>query len=352
MATLYGSNKRDHIASYAEGVTDDSDWIYGYDDYDQLNGLGGDDRLQGGRGGDDLYGGAGFDTADYTDSDSMVYVVLPSSTGLAVGWGNGGSATGDLLWSIEGLVGSFFNDTLVGNDDVNVLWGFDGDDTIYGQNGDDFLYGGAGVDDIEGGEGKDYLAGGSDGDRLHGGDGNDVLKGDGGNDFLVGDAGMDDMRGGPGQDHYLVDNNGDTVIEYAEDDDWDFVYTETTYVLTAGSHVETLSALYATGTAAFDLVGNEFDNYLTGNDGMNNLVGGLGHDVLTGRGGSDNFTWTSTADSALADAEADTVMDFVAGADRLVVSPIDADSSDPDNDTFTFIGLMTPGSFTAPGQIG
>src|SRR5262245_20989370 len=105
MANLYGTSKRDYFLTYTDGVTDDRDWIYGYDGYDQINWLGGDDRLQGGRGGDDLFGGAGFDIADYTDSDVGVYVVLPSASGLAWGWGLNGSAQGDLLWSIEGLVG-------------------------------------------------------------------------------------------------------------------------------------------------------------------------------------------------------------------------------------------------------
>jgi Ca2+-binding RTX toxin-like protein len=68
MANLRGTSKRDYFLTYKDGVTDDSDWIYGDDGNDQINGLGGDDRLQGGRGADDLFGGDGFDTADYTDS--------------------------------------------------------------------------------------------------------------------------------------------------------------------------------------------------------------------------------------------------------------------------------------------
>ena len=223
-------------------------------------------------------------------------------------------------------------------------------DYIYGLGDDDRLFGGYRVDTIFGDGGRDYLAGGADTDRLHGGDGNDQLRGDFGADYPVGGAGADEMRGGPGQDTYFVDNIDDTVIEYAEDDDWDFVFTETTYVLTAGSHIETLSG-FNSSTAALDLVGNEFDNYLTGTDGMNNLVGGLGKDFLTGQGGSDNFTWTSTAETSVAGEAADVVFEFQPGVDRLVVSPIDADDTIFGNQAFSFVGMMLPGSFTAPGQI-
>jgi serralysin len=79
----------------------------------------------------------------------------------------------------------------------------------------------------------------------------------------------------------------------------------------------------------------------------------MSRDILRGNGAQDTFVWRTTAETGVAGAEADLVEDFNGSElDFLVISPIDADATDPDNDTFTFIGRMTPGTFTAPGQIG
>ena len=76
---------------------------------DVLRGKAGDDRLDGGVGADRLDGGEGVDTAVYTHSSAAVSVSLKS------GRGSGGDASGDDLTRIENLVGSAFDDRLIGS---------------------------------------------------------------------------------------------------------------------------------------------------------------------------------------------------------------------------------------------
>src|SRR5262245_21582892 len=99
-----------------------ADTLTGNDGSNRLMGEVGDDFLTGGLGPDFLFGGDGGDPppspspADGVDtaiySDSAVGV----SVNLANGRGFGGTAEGDTLVSIEGLVGSSFNDSLLGDD--------------------------------------------------------------------------------------------------------------------------------------------------------------------------------------------------------------------------------------------
>ena len=113
---------------------------------DIIYGLGGNDHITGGAGADFIFGGAGFDTAYYVDSDAGVFIDLTASSGRY------GSAEGDLLISIEALVGSRFDDNLIGNAEDNDLRGGDGADYLYGLDGSDWLQGGLGADTIIGGD--------------------------------------------------------------------------------------------------------------------------------------------------------------------------------------------------------
>lgn len=67
---------------------------------------------------------------------------------------------------IEGVVGTAFDDLIVGNDRGNDLQGGGGNDTLYGGRGDDTLSGQDGNDGLFGGEGNDTLDGGDGADRL------------------------------------------------------------------------------------------------------------------------------------------------------------------------------------------
>jgi Ca2+-binding RTX toxin-like protein len=153
---------------------------------DQLFGLAGNDMLDGGAGGDYLDGGAGFDFVDYTQSSAGVSVdLLTNAT-------SGGIAAGDVLVSIEALMGSHLDDTLSGTNAVDHLFGQNGDDTLIGRGAIDALFGGAGNDMIDGGDGDDYLDGSI------------------GNDTIIGGAGVNTYAFGRGYGQDQIDNGSAT----------------------------------------------------------------------------------------------------------------------------------------------
>ncbi|MGC9420761.1 MAG: calcium-binding protein, partial [Rhodovulum sp.] len=140
--------------------TPGDDVLTGSASTDLLLGLEGDDILDGGAGGDVLDGGEGFDTAAYNHADSGVQVDLSGTLT------NTGEAAGDIFVSIERVVGSNFDDTLIGDDGDNILSGLLGDDTLVGGVGSDILYGNSGADVLAGGLGADDLFGGSGADTF------------------------------------------------------------------------------------------------------------------------------------------------------------------------------------------
>jgi Ca2+-binding RTX toxin-like protein len=103
---------------------------------------------------------------------------------------------------------------------------------------------------------------------LNGGSGGaDILVGFGGNDFLNVD----------GDDRVLEEVGGG----------FDNVAARASFVLGAGQEIEVLSTSQNNGTAAINLVGNEFGQVLVGNNGNNYLNGGGGADRLVGLAGDD-----------------------------------------------------------------
>ena len=130
-----------------------ADFIYGGAGNDTLTGGGGNDRLDGGDGNDTISGGAGndiliggkgnnimnggtgIDTADYSASTMAVNVHLASAVIQAVN-----SVESDTLSAIENVVGSAYNDTLIGNSGPNVLTGGLGADHMNGGLGADTFH--------------------------------------------------------------------------------------------------------------------------------------------------------------------------------------------------------------------
>jgi Ca2+-binding RTX toxin-like protein len=129
----------------------------------------------------------------------------------------------------------------------------------------------------------------------------DPLYGLGGNDTLDGLGGADDMSGGRGNDTYIVDNGSDLVREHAGEGS-DLVYTSVSYALAAGQEVETLSTRVHGGTAAINLVGNEFAQTIYGNYGANTIDGRGGADVMAGLAGDDIYVVDNALDQVLESA--------------------------------------------------
>ena len=138
---LVGGDGADYLYG---GVNDDR--LYGGAGDDEVYGYDGTDLLDGGTGGDDLDGGDGIDTARYDGSRYAVQINLDADTA------SGGDAIGDELDGIENVAGTSKNDTLTGDDGMNVLWGNSGNDTLSGYDDDDTLIGGSGRDSVYGGD--------------------------------------------------------------------------------------------------------------------------------------------------------------------------------------------------------
>ncbi|VWX62303.1 hypothetical protein VARIO8X_60152 [Burkholderiales bacterium 8X] len=145
------------------------------------------------------------------------------------------------------IVGTAGNETLSGNNNINVLYGLAGNDSLNGNGDNDLLVGGAGNDRLDGG--KD----------------------------------IDAMYGGTGDDTFVVDGGLDLVIERANEGR-DAVQASASHTL-----ADNVEELLLTGTSNIDGTGNALDNLINGNGGRNALAGGAGNDLLRGGGEADTL---------------------------------------------------------------
>ncbi len=292
---------------------------------DQINAGGGDDFIIANLLAETIDGGAGTDSVDFRGSHAAVTVDLLSAPG------EGGYAAGDSLINVENLIGTEYDDRLLGDAKANALFGERGADILDGRDGNDLLDGGIGDDALHGGEGNDRFLGGTGADAHDGGSGNDVvdysaatngvtvaldgsepqeglaagdtflsietvvgtgfddriigdavanvLDAESGDDSLFGQAGNDKLRGGPGGDRL----DGGDGIDRA-------LYNRAA----GGILVDLADASRNTGEAAGDsyvsieqVVGSDHDDQIFGDDGANSLWGGLGIDLLDGVAGDD-----------------------------------------------------------------
>lgn len=223
--SLFGGIGNDTLYALSSGITygnrleggEGHDLLIASEGRDTLIGGDGNDTLIGGVNSRDLQGGAGddhivvggkgeawipvkvnggedFDIVDYSLSLSGVAINLTQSATGFNGYDRDSYASYNELTSIEGVIGSIYDDTLTGDAQANIL------------------YGGAGNDTIEGGAGNDTLSGDAGNDTLRGGAGNDTfIWADGpdgasrGNDLIL-DFGSDDRLSNP-----AVLNDGDTT---------------------------------------------------------------------------------------------------------------------------------------------
>jgi Ca2+-binding RTX toxin-like protein len=307
--------------------------IWGSAFADSMKGGQGGESFEGGAGNDTLDGGLGTDRVTYMSSPAGVVVSLKAGTA-SDGWGGT-----DTLANFEQVVGSDHDDVITGGD---------GNDTLTGGLGNDTLDGGAGTDtavfagdfgsyDIDSASGTDVivtgpdgtdtlrniellqfddetfavihgttaadtLAGGSEDDALFGGGGDDSISGGAGNDVLDGGTGNDVMVGGTGDDTYVVDSDGDLVVEtdatatvagvQIQDigGGIDKVVASINYTL--GNFVENLQL--TGGSAALSGSGNGLANRIAGNEGNNVLTGLGGNDQIDGDAGIDTTVYTGT----------------------------------------------------------
>jgi Ca2+-binding RTX toxin-like protein len=318
--TLTGTPTADSISGQGG-----ADTLFGGAGNDSLFGGGNGDLLEGGAGADLLDGGSGNDTASYASSNAAVIVSLLTNTG------SGGDAQGDVLNSIDNIVGSAFNDVLTGNTGANTLWGGDGNDALFGGAGNDALFGGLGDDTLSGGSGSDVIDGGtgvdvadygasllgvnvnlatgtgSGGDaggdtltgieNLIGSASSDTLTGNTAANVLSGGLGNDQLFGGDGNDTLIGGGGNDLLNGGAGIDTADYSASG------AGVNANLLTGAGSGGDAAGDtltgvenLLGSAFADVLTGNAANNVLTGGTGNDSLFGGTGDDTLAGGAGAD--------------------------------------------------------
>ncbi len=259
---------------------------------DFLLGDSGNNVLEGGAGDDFLNGRGGSDTASYASAAAGVVVSLGTSAAQDTG-----GAGVDTLISIENLIGSAYNDSLIAGTAAA---------SLQGGAGNDYLQSGAGADKLDGGSGND-AAGygfatsavtvnlGLTGVQHTGGGGNDTLTsietvfGSVYNDTLTAASTGSTLLAGPGDD---------TMIGGAGNDTFDgIVGFDTVYytAATAGVTVNlSLTSPQNTGGAGVDtlrnidaLFGSPLHDVLTAADSGSTLHGGGGNDWLYSGAGDD-----------------------------------------------------------------
>lgn len=264
------------------------------------NGGEGNDFLQGTIASDILNGGSGNDTASFVTAFSS------STTGVTVDLNRQGAAQNtvaagmDTLTGIENLIGSRYDDTLIGDANANVIEGGLGNDTLVGGAGNDTAsYAGAtagvrvslalqGSAQNTGSAGTDTLSGFQD------------LLGSAFNDTLTGDASENVISGGAGDDTLDPGANAVGNIDLLDGGAGSDTASFTGYTagVTATLNGTTDGAASITGmqVAALrnieNLLGGAGADILTGDAGANVIEGGLGDDVLDGGAGVDTVAFT------------------------------------------------------------
>ncbi len=327
------------------GGSEGNNTITGGDGADTLSGFGGDDRLDGGK-------GTGLDTVSYEYATQGVTVDLKAGVGMGEG--------SDTLVSIENVLGSGYNDRLIGSEVANTLNGGLGADFMAAGAGDDVYFVDSLLDQVielskgvtAATEGKDtviltaavsgYTLASNvevlDASKLTALDYTSKWSAkDANNNFVVlsnagvsketfqtnqlltisGNSGSNTILGGLGVDYLMgggVATGGtDTLIGGLGGDMYLYDGAHVTIVEDDKGGTDLVlvqAATYKLGTfienamvwndvsfvSDIDLTGNDSANVLHGGYGSNTIKGGAGDDVIAGYGGEDYLMGEGGAD--------------------------------------------------------
>lgn len=377
--------------------------LSGHAGNDTLDGGVGSDTLDGGVGNDTLIGGAGADVMTGGAGNDVYYVdnvgdqVIESIAGTtytfdnwvwtATGWQNQpysymqadyeqvySSVDFTLGANLEDLTltgadniggtGNELNNTLIGNEGVNMLAGGAGDDTYRVQNSGDMVveHAAEGYDRVYanadftlsgnteylqlqgaarvgiGDDSDNTIVGNQEDNVLHGMTGNDNLDGGAGNDAISGGDGNDTLSGG--NDEYFWDPlsgfgglrpNDDTLDGGAGNDTIDGGSGND--MITGGTGDDTLFGGYDDGGEGAPPLSN--NDTITGGEGNDTIDGGSGADVLYGGAGDDHIfgggdAWgsyydyatqsylTPSSNDTLDGGDGNDVLDGGSGSDTLI----------------------------------
>jgi Ca2+-binding RTX toxin-like protein len=120
---------------------------------DVLSGLGGDDILRGRRGNDTIDGGDGIDSISFRGEGVTTGIKIDFNTGVA----SDGFGTNDTFTNVEGVIGTDFDDVMIGSNLPEIFRGRGGNDTINAGGGNDRIGVSGGNDTIDGGAGTDTI---------------------------------------------------------------------------------------------------------------------------------------------------------------------------------------------------
>jgi VCBS repeat-containing protein len=315
--TLYGLDGNDTLNG-----NDGNDTLYGGSGNDSLSGGNGNDTLDGGSGADTMAGGAGDDNYYVDEIGDTVTEAVNAGTDRvfsSISYALGANVENLTLTGTSAIngTGNAAANQIVGNASANVLDGGAGVDNLQGGLGDDtYLIDNTGDVIVENAnEGIDTVltsatytlsanienltltgtasingTGNASDNVITGNSGANTLSGGGGNDTLIGGAGTDTLIGGSGDDTYIVEDQGDVVVEGAS--------AGNDTVFASGSHTlaDNVEHLVLTGTGNLNGTGNALDNTLAGTSGNNTLNGGAGADTMIGSAGDDIYVVDNAGD--------------------------------------------------------
>ena len=249
--------------------TSEADYLIGTPDNDELYGLESGDFLYGGEGADLLNGGEGFDWVDYRGSAAAISIEFQEGSVIA----HGGEAEGDTLIEIEGVMGTQFDDTFVGNIAGMTLDGQDGND-IYIIGSDDVKI----VEGVSGGYDElrttlnNMQMDASVEKMTFTGTGDFTGYGNASDNLIIGGAGNDLLFGGDGADHFIGGEGFDTV-SYADSSEGVFIDLAQGWMSTGFANGDTFTGIEA-------IQGSGFDDVLFCKEAGQAFDGGDGYDVL------------------------------------------------------------------------
>jgi Ca2+-binding RTX toxin-like protein len=315
---------------------------------DTLTGDGNDNRFRGYAGNDTIDGGAGSDTVIYSRTSSRLSdLVLANMVGeeplginvnLLTGIAIAGTSGTDTLISIENVVATAGNDTMVGNASVNTFTGGAGNDDYTIDNTDIVVeaaaggtdtirvnfgtltiaanvenvvfLGYAGATSVTGNAENNSVIGTNAQNILYGLGGNDTLAGGGTGDIIDGGAGADSMTGGAGDDVYYADDVGDVIIEAAGQG------ADLAYVSAYNGSLANVELIVAFGSGALTATGDNGVNTFNAATGLSRLAG-VNYSAL---GGNDVIYGSNYADTLNGGADDDQLFAFAAvgGTDILI----------------------------------
>ena len=386
-------NGNDDIMTGGSG----NDHIYGGGGADAIDGGEGDDTIEGGSGADGMVGwdgndtfvmdegdigfnntmdgGLGFDVVDYSASRGYGLSANGRQLGIDVNLNNLGPAVipaginvPDAFLSIESVIGSAFDDVIIGGGAVvtdqagvavirldavtglpvplldpvtlqpvidaltglPVFQNIPVDLTLDGGAGNDILAGGLGTDLLIGGAGSDIVSyaaaasavtinlglttaqvtGGMGTDRLVGVEG---VLGSAFADTLTGDGNNNVIDGGSGNiNDVLVGGAGVDTVSYNS------AGAGVTFTLVSQIAQTTVGAGSDTVSGFENVVGSAFNDTLTGDGNANVMEGGLGDDIINGGAGTDTVSYASAASRVVVNLTTTTIQNTLgAGSDTL-----------------------------------